>query len=123
MPSARVLIVDDDEDVRTLYSAVLEAAGYVPVTASNGREALAVARATLPSVILLDLMMPVMDGEAFRRAQLADDRLAPIPTICFSARWNAQKIAQDLSMDDCLVKPVQVDDVLAAVERVVRRGH
>ena len=79
-----VLVVDDDLDSRTLLEMALAEEGYAVLVAANGAEALTVARQSHPIVILLDLAMPVMDGFAFRAAQLRDPQLAGIPVICVS---------------------------------------
>ena len=72
-----VLIVEDERAARTGMEKILALAGYAPVSAANGQEALELLRSGVPaSVILLDLIMPVMDGWAFRREQLRDPRLA-----------------------------------------------
>jgi CheY-like chemotaxis protein len=81
-----VLIVEDETAARTGMEQILRHAGYSPVSAPNGQEALDLLRAGVPArVILLDLMMPVMDGWQFRREQLRDPRLAHIPVIVLSA--------------------------------------
>jgi len=82
-----VLVVDDDEDVRDVVALVLDDAGFAVELAADGREALRRLRegGTTPCLILLDLMMPVMDGYRFRAEQRADAALAAIPTLVFTA--------------------------------------
>src|SRR4026209_1348307 len=81
-----VLIVEDDEDLREMMAQLLTLEGFVAATVANGREALEyLQHASKPDVILLDLMMPVMDGWEFRRRQQADPDLAPLPVIVLSA--------------------------------------
>ena len=70
---------------------LLDLKGYPVVTAANGAEALLVARQQRPGLILLDLIMPVMDGLQFRAAQLADAALSSITVVCVSGRYNAWK--------------------------------
>ncbi len=83
---AEVLLVEDDEDFRDLLAGILQTKGYEVVLAGNGAEALALMKGGLrPCIILLDLMMPVMDGWTFRQAQLADPAIASIPVIVLSA--------------------------------------
>src|SRR3954470_12387725 len=91
----RVLVVDDDPDIRESVRLVLEDEGYEVEEAADGAAALALLRAatTRPDVILLDLMMPVMNGWQFRAAQLADDDLADIPVIVLSADSNLSEKA------------------------------
>jgi CheY-like chemotaxis protein len=83
---APVLIVDDDEDIRDIVATLLRDAGFEVAEARHGEEALErLGDAELPCLILLDLMMPVMDGYRFRARQLESPRLAAIPTIIFTA--------------------------------------
>ena len=114
-----VLVVDDDPDICALLEAFLRLADFHVVTASDGHDALRKLRVTvsLPSVILLDLMMPVMDGIEFRRHQQADLRLRDIPVVCLSARHDAQQTAMRLGLLECLGKPFELDAVLAAIFR------
>jgi CheY-like chemotaxis protein len=83
----RVVVVDDDEDWRALVVQFLEESGYEAVGFADGHEALAVLRRRdgRPTCVLLDLEMPAMTGWEFRREQLADPRLAPIPVVVASA--------------------------------------
>lgn len=85
--SAPVLIVDDDPDVREMLQSVLERHGYRVIVARHGRDALEQTGASgaRPAIILLDLNMPVMDGEAFLAAQAAEPLLANVPVVVLSA--------------------------------------
>ena len=81
-----ILIVEDDEDLREMMAQLLALEGFKAETAANGREALAyLALGDRPDVILLDLMMPVMDGWEFRRQQVTDPALAAVPVVVLSA--------------------------------------
>jgi CheY-like chemotaxis protein len=82
-----VLVVDDDEDVRDVVATVLDDAGFAVALAGDGSEALRRLRqgGVTPCLIILDLMMPVMDGYRFRAEQRADAALAAIPTLVFTA--------------------------------------
>lgn len=115
VPTRAVLVVDDDRDVRDTLAEVLADAGYAVTTAEDGRAALAQLRGAtrLPSVILLDLMMPTMDGWQFRTEQKKDARLSPIPIVAFSARDNART----LDAAEWLRKPVTLDALLSVVAR------
>lgn len=116
-----ILVVDDDLDLRTMIAEILSDEGYSVATAANGREALQrLQDGTRPSVILLDLMMPEMDGWEFRRRQLAEPQLAPTPVIVFTAHGNASDAAAELSAAAGLQKTVDLSGLLAAIERVVR---
>jgi CheY-like chemotaxis protein len=114
---ARVLVVDDDFDLLDALCEVLGDAGYGVARASNGFEALQIlAEQPPPDLILLDLMMPIMDGHSFRRVQLADPRLAAIPTVALSAGPIDLRI-MELEPADWMPKPVSVATLLASVER------
>ena len=82
-----ILIVDDDLDIREALAETLEDRGFVVITAANGRDALATLRSAkaLPSIILLDLMMPVMDGYGFLEERRRDPTLASIPVAIITA--------------------------------------
>ena len=112
-----ILIVEDDADIRVALMDVLEEHGYEPVGAVNGLDALEKLRegALKPCLIVLDLMMPVMDGRAFREEQLREPALAQIPVVVCSAY---REIAdQALRLTEFLRKPLDVDDLVAAVRR------
>ncbi len=117
-PNGRlVMVVDDDQDIREIISEVLSDAGYSVVTASNGAEALELLEGGRPSLILLDLNMPVMDGAAFRRAQREDAALAAIPTVVMSAVHQMLERIADLGVNDALAKPVSLRQLMQVVER------
>ena len=112
-----VLIVDDDKDIRESFAHVLGDRGYDVVQAQHGQAALEyLATQLLPALIVLDLMMPVMSGEEFRRAQLADPRLASIPVVVMSAAERGSSIAAELGTE-FLPKPARMHQLLAAVKR------
>ncbi len=86
MARPSILVVEDDGDIRSGLVSVLEDEGYAVLSAGDGEQALRMLRAgQRPFVILLDLMMPVMDGRQFRQAQLAEPALAPIPVVVLTA--------------------------------------
>jgi CheY-like chemotaxis protein len=107
----RILVVDDDEDIRESLIAYLEDNGYRPIGAVNGRHALDLLSDPdlRPSLIVLDLMMPVMDGRAFREAQLQSPLLSNIPVILISAYDSAVGLAKSLGIGACLLKPIDPD--------------
>jgi CheY-like chemotaxis protein len=114
-----VLVVEDDADVRDALSVVLRDAGYGIRLAVNGFEAIeALRQGPRPSAILLDLTMPGMNGFEFREEQRADPALADIPVIVITAtRWT-ERTAFQIGAAACVPKPAQVDDLIAAVQRV-----
>jgi two-component system chemotaxis response regulator CheY len=113
----RILVVDDDRDLRELLAAVLTSAGYEALTAENGAAALSVLRTVLPELIILDLMMPVMNGWQFREAQTALPDYARIPVVCLSGHHQARHQASTLGIKACVVKPFEIDDLLQVVNR------
>jgi CheY-like chemotaxis protein len=113
-----VLLVDDDALTRAALSLVLDADGCAVREAANGEEALRLlGEPPPPFLILLDLIMPVMDGASFRRRQLADAVLANIPVVIFSAAADLGQRAADLGVADWLHKPLDPDALLLAVRR------
>lgn len=124
-PSRRhVLVVDDDRDIRETLAELLADEGYHVSVAADGLEALRVlaeARAR-PDLILLDLMMPNMDGFEFRERQLDDRANASIPIAVVSAGGNAKDAAERLRAAGFLQKPVKLKPLLALIEQIVARG-
>ncbi len=116
-PHPPVLVIDDDEGIRQAISEVLADAGHPAAAVSNGREALAwLARNERPCLILLDLMMPEMDGRQFRARQRADPRHADIPVVVITAGGN-QTHRREMAVEGWLGKPVELDVLLAHVEK------
>jgi CheY-like chemotaxis protein len=120
-----ILIVDDDAGIRQLLLLFLEHKGYTAKSVSNGLEALNQLQIDqpLPSLILLDLMMPVMDGATFRQAQLADSRIAAIPVVVLSAAENIEAQAPLLTTDAYVPKPIEFDSLLQIVERYCQQSR
>jgi CheY-like chemotaxis protein len=110
--------VDDHESTREAFALILQGVGYRVRTADNGRDALdQLQGGEHPCVIVLDLMMPVMDGWQFRQAQKADARLADIPVVVCSAAGELPRRAGDLGAADYLSKPVDPRDLVEVVRR------
>ena len=116
--SKRVLIVEDEPYLCDLIADVLEAEGHVPTKAANGLEALNHVTADPPQLILLDLMMPVMDGWEFRRRQQADPAVSGVPVIVLSALDPSR--AADVNANAFLKKPLDFDRLLALVRGYCR---
>jgi len=115
-----ILVVDDDEPLRTSIAEVLEDEGYVVRHAANGMQALAdLAASDAPSVILLDLRMPLMDGFEFRARQLKDARIARIPVIAFTADGSVEARTRGMGFAHALKKPLRLDELLRAVQGVL----
>jgi DNA-binding response OmpR family regulator len=118
---ADVLVVDDDRDVREMLATLLTLEGYRVDTAPDGLEALTVIRANRPRVMVVDLMMPRMSGEALREAQLAESTMAAIPFIVISAREDGAAIAERLRADGYVQKPPHLDRLIGLVRTLVGR--
>ena len=113
-----VLVIDDHADVVEAIGLYLKFHGHEAITATDGSQALGLLRQGLrPCVIVLDLMMPGMDGFAFRAAQLADTALAEIPVIVCSAAYDAGPAAQRLHAAGFLSKPTQMGALLQLIRR------
>ena len=115
-----VLVVEDHADLRDMLAVLLESEGYDVQTAENGAEALSSLEKSRPDVILLDLMMPVMSGDEFRRRQLADPRYKDVPVICMTAAHDGRERAERLRADEYFQKPVDFDRLIDAVRERAR---
>jgi CheY-like chemotaxis protein len=114
-PSGKsVLVVEDDPTILGAMKMVLEWEGYQVACATNGQEALEMLRmGERPSLILLDVMMPVLDGWQFREEQKRDPKLASIPVVVVSAVEGAASV----DAADHVQKPFQVEELLATLRR------
>jgi CheY-like chemotaxis protein len=114
-PTRRVLLVEDEPSIRHVLVEALRWEGYQVTPADNGLEALALLHGSLPHVIVLDLMLPVMDGFVFRAHPLRTARLVPIPVIVISARYRLNQAMPPLRAHACLSKPLDLDLLLDTV--------
>ncbi len=124
-PSApsRILIVEDDPDLSEVLRRVLQRCGYTVQLARNGREALVALRQNLaPDVVLLDLMMPQMNGWEFRAEQLKDPRFSAIPVVVFSGHGKIEEDTVAINATANLRKPVALEDLLEVLRRVLAGG-
>ncbi len=120
--SGTILVVDDEPEIRKTVAASLQAQGYAVHTAANGEEALRLAAIALPDCVILDLMMPVLDGvETCRRLRAWTD----VPILVLSARSEeTQKVrALDLGADDYLTKPFGMGELTARIRAALRRRN
>lgn len=116
-PTVPVLIVDDDPAIRATLAEVLADEGYPTLTAPHGAEALTCLAQVQPCLILLDLMMPVMDGFQFRAVQRSRPHLAQIPVIVLSAFPATVETAAALDAAAYLRKPLRLDRLIETVDR------
>lgn len=116
---AEVLVVDDEPDIRDLLSELLEDEACTVTTAPHGAAALDYLHQTptLPKLILLDVMMPVMDGIAFLHAKLADPLLKDIPVVLLSAHLRLRPEVVQVPIEAFLPKPVDFDLLVAIAHR------
>jgi two-component system chemotaxis response regulator CheY len=119
VPPFNILLVEDDVDVREALVEALSDRGYAVDTAGDGLVALQVLRGgKRPGVILLDLMMPRMDGVEFRTAQRADPELANLPVIILSADARMEEKARAMKVQDAIRKPIDLEQLYRVIERV-----
>ena len=122
-PAGNVLIVEDDPEVRDLLRQLLSTAGFYAVAAQDGLEALHLLRTVrhrepdAPCLVLLDLMMPRLGGNEFRRAQLGDPTVAHIPIAVISGATDLEQRAEAMGAVATLAKPLDIDVVMDVVKR------
>jgi DNA-binding response OmpR family regulator len=116
-----ILVADDKESVRTLVREVLEAEGFKVATANNGSQALSVAEQIKPSLILLDIMMPEMNGYEFIRAYRKQHE-TPIILLTAKMEETDKVLGLELGADDYITKPFGMKELVARINAVLRRG-
>ena len=118
MADRPILVVDDDASIRQTVREILDLEGYPVETAADGREALRAVERSEPSLVLLDMRMPEMDGWGFARA--VRERGLRLPILVMTAAENARSWAEEIEADGYVAKPFELEELLAAVERVRR---
>ena len=119
--SERILIVDDDPAIRMMLSDLLEGDGFVALTARNGAEGVALARAELPAIVLMDVMMPVADATEATNPLPNDPAPLNMGITACSAGFNLRREAERLQVDAVIAKPFDIDMLLAEIELCLRR--
>ena len=116
-----MLLVEDNEDNRTIYSTVLRHLGYQVIEAVDGLQAVALARSELPDLILMDISLPGMDGWEATRVLREDPSTRAIPIVALTAHALAddRKRAMEVGFDSYLAKPVEPNAVIAEVRRLI----
>jgi PleD family two-component response regulator len=119
----RILVVDDERDVRDVVSAALEDAGYDCLVAADGAEALELAHATVPDAVVLDVRMPQLTGEEVHRAMRRDGATRYVPVIFLSAHRDTKHKARLIleGADDYVTKPFDTEELVARVTSAIRR--
>jgi two-component system alkaline phosphatase synthesis response regulator PhoP len=123
MPAEHILVVDDEEDILELVSYNLTKAGYRVSTVASGEEAIKVARSKLPGLVILDLMLPRVDGLEVCNTLKRDPRTANIPIVMLTARGDEADIVTGLELgaDDYITKPFSPRVMIARIKAVLRR--
>ena len=118
----RVLVVDDEPDLVRILQFGLQSAGYVVESASDGQEGLKKAREVKPDIILLDLMLPKLDGYKICRLLKFDERYKQIPIIILSARTQEgdQALALEMGANRFVTKPYNFSEILTHVEELLK---
>ncbi len=124
MAFATILIVEDDESIRELLRFNLQSNGYDVLCASDGLEGVALARENVPDLILLDLMLPKMDGLDVCRAIKSDSGISGVPIIMLTAKGSEtdKVLGLELGADDYLTKPFSIRELMARIKVVLRRS-
>ena len=123
--ASRVLVVEDEPDIRDLLAFHLERGGYQVTRAATGPEALRQLRAAPPDLVILDLMLPEMDGLEVCRRLRAEPATAALPVIMLTAKGDEvdRVVGLELGADDYVVKPFSPKEMLARVRAVLRRAR
>jgi two-component system phosphate regulon response regulator PhoB len=124
MSKASILVVDDEEDIRELVQLNLDREGYRVLTCETGEQAMAVARSKTPDLIVLDLMLPGIDGLEVCKRLKADSALQQIPVVMLTAKGEESDIVAGLELgaDDYITKPFSGKVLVARVRRLLRKA-
>ena len=121
MSEKKILLVDDEPDLVQLVSLRLQAAGYEVATAYDGQEALDQVKKEIPDLIILDLMLPKMDGYKVCRLLKFDERYKKIPVLIFTARAQEEdiRLAMECGADSYLTKPFDAQVLLSKIQELL----
>ncbi len=121
MVKKRILLADDEEDIKTVVAMFLEAQGYEVVTAFDGLDALEKVRTEKPDLILLDIMMPVLDGFEVCRRLKENEETAKIPILILSAAAHVESVNRGLKAGakDYIVKPFEPEKLVEKIEQFI----
>ena len=118
----RILVIDDEDDLRKVVTYQLKASGYEVITAKDGEEGLEKARAETPDLIILDLMLPKIEGRKGCGLLKNDARYKSIPIILFTARVQTEdvELSKEVGADAYITKPFETSDLIGVVERLLK---
>lgn len=121
---AKILIAEDERDIRDLVTFTLQFAGYEVVSAANGSEAVEMARAEMPDLIMMDVRMPVMTGYEACRVLKEDGPTQNIPVVFLSAKGQEQEVqsGMDAGAIDYILKPFSPENLTRRVEEILDRS-
>jgi DNA-binding response OmpR family regulator len=122
---SRILVVEDDRDIGELVCRYLEKAGFATQLLASGREGMAAIAATAPDLLVLDLMLPHLDGLEICRSVRANEKTAGIPIIMLTARGEEAEriVGLEIGADDYIAKPFSPNELVARVRALLRRTH
>lgn len=119
-PGPPILIADDDPDVRALTAMTLSLEGYQVITAANGQQGWDFALRLRPGLVVLDMMMPVMDGADFFGLMASEETLSQVPVLVCSGSYEACSRAKAMGAAGCMTKPVDFREFVARVAGLYR---
>jgi CheY-like chemotaxis protein len=119
---ARVLVVEDEPTIRSVLVEILNDARHQVIEARNGAEAVRCAREQHPDVVVMDLLLPIIDGAAATEILKEDQQTAGIPVIAMSATLDRGVTPVDLPVEAVLAKPFDIDALLRTIDAAVTRG-
>lgn len=124
MAKGKILIVEDDRDIVEMVEYNLQEEGYVTISALNGEDGINLARREQPDLIILDIMLPVIDGFEVCRTLKSDDKTSHIPIIILSAKSQEtdKVVGLELGADDYVTKPFSPRELIARIRAIMRRG-
>lgn len=124
-PPTRILVAEDDPDIGNLLEHYLKKAGFLPALVSSGRDVMPQIKRDTPDLVVLDLMLPGLDGLQVCRAIRADANTAAIPIIMLTAKAEESDriVGLELGADDYITKPFSPNEVVARVRALLRRAH
>ena len=117
----KILLIDDEEQLAVAVKIRLQSKGYVVTTAGNGRQALEAMGKDLPDLVLLDVLMPVMDGYSCLRELNQRFGRGKVPVIVLTARDQLKELFELEGIDDYVIKPFDHEDLLVRIDRVLQR--